>query len=240
MSTTASHPLGDSRLPDRLPGLRGEVPRERVTWVVWFDLAAKLALLCFLALVLIDPEWGNLEGKAPVTRAITYPLFAFTVPVLWVAWLSRRRGAHYPWLADLFITLVCFSDILGNRLDLYDRVGWFDDWIHLVNSALLSAAVILLTLAPGARPSVIIERGVAFGVTASLAWELFEYVSFVTRSPELPTAYADTLGDLLLGWCGSLLAAVVIAFAWRAAARRSEPTPPTGGPQRDDVIQERR
>ena len=35
-----------------------------------------------------------------------------------------------PWLPDLLITITCFTDILGNRMDLYDTVVWFDDWMH--------------------------------------------------------------------------------------------------------------
>jgi hypothetical protein len=31
---------------------------------------------------------------------------------------------------DLLITLTCFTDIMGNRMDLYDTVVWFDDWMH--------------------------------------------------------------------------------------------------------------
>jgi hypothetical protein len=57
------------------------------------DVAAKAALLVFLALVLVDPGYGNLEGKAPVARAVTYPLLAFAVPA---AWWSRRERPTYP------------------------------------------------------------------------------------------------------------------------------------------------
>jgi hypothetical protein len=61
----------------------------------------------------------------------------------------------------------------------------------------------------------VLERSVALGMTAALAWELFELVSFVTRSAELPSAYADTLGDLLAGWIGTVLAALLVHHAWR-------------------------
>ena len=118
------------------------------------------------------------------------------------------------------MTLTCFSDILGNRLDLYDSIGWFDDAIHFVAPGLVSAAAILLTMTSPSLFRLMVERAIAVGMTASLGWELFEYVSFLTRSSELPTAYADTLGDLTLGWAGSLVAAVVVATAWRAEARR--------------------
>lgn len=180
--------------------------------VAALDLAAKGTLLCLLLLVLVEPSWGNLEGKAPVMRAITYPLFAFAVPLVWV--LRGRRGS-FPWLADLLITLMCFSDILGNRLDLYDEIVWFDDWMHFMNTALLSTAFVVLTMTRRKSSIEIMEGAVSVGLTAALAWELFEYVSFLTRSAEWPTAYSDTLGDLILGWLGSMVAGAVLAIVWR-------------------------
>ena len=44
--------------------------------------------------------------------------------------------------------MTCFSDFLGNRLNLYDTVVWFDDFMHFANTGLLTAAFLLLTMAP--------------------------------------------------------------------------------------------
>lgn len=176
------------------------------------DVLGKAVLLVFLVVVLLDPAWGNLEGKAPTARALTYPLLAFAVP-LW--WQVRRPSGDYPWLADLLLTLAAFSDILGNRLDLYDRVLWFDDVMHVAVVTCISAALVLLTMTRTTSAVAVLERSVALGMTAALAWELFELVAFITRSAELPSAYADTLGDLLAGWCGTVLAALLVHHAWR-------------------------
>ncbi|MFA6575329.1 MAG: hypothetical protein WCS84_07895 [Nocardioides sp.] len=188
-------------------------PHPGLVLVTVLDVVAKVVLLLLLALVAVNPEWGNLEGKAPVTRAVTYPMFAFILPLVWAAFLRTRRP--FPWVADLLVTLACFSDILGNRLDLYDQITWFDDWMHFMDTGLVSAAVVILTLDHTATRAAVVERAIASGLTASLAWELFEYASFVTRSSELTWAYADTLGDLTLGWLGSVLAALLIHATWR-------------------------
>lgn len=180
--------------------------------VAALDVLGKALLVAFLVVVLLDPEWGNLEGKAPTARALTYPLLAFAVP-LW--WQVRRPARAYPWLADLLLTLAAFSDILGNRLDLYDKVAWFDDVMHVAVITCISAALVLLTLHRTSSAVAVLERSVSLGMTAALAWELFELVSFVTRSAELPSAYADTLGDLLAGWVGTVLAALLVHHAWR-------------------------
>jgi hypothetical protein len=45
-------------------------------------------------------------------------------------------------------------------------------------------------------------------------WEFAEYFTFIRNSPELETAYEDTLGDLALGLSGSVVAALVTAWLW--------------------------
>lgn len=174
--------------------------------VASLDVLAKVTLLVLVIVILIDPTWGNLEGKAPVGRAVVYPLWALVVPAYW--WL-RRRGP-FPWLPDLLFTLTSFSDVLGNRLDLYDSVFWFDDFMHFACTGLISAGMVLLTEHPHERLRDTATRAIAFGLTASMAWEIWEYVSFVTHSDELGTAYGDTLGDLSHGWLGAVVAAFVV------------------------------
>jgi hypothetical protein len=178
------------------------------------DVAAKSGLVLMLATAVFYPEIGNLEGKAAGLRAIAYPLLSFTVPMIWyVAWRDR---ASFPWLADLLVTITCFTDILGNRLDLYDSVVWFDDWMHFMNTGLLAAAVILLTLHRSASYAAVLERALAFGATAAIAWELAEFFAFIRFSPERQLGYTDTLGDLTLGVIGCVVAGSVVWGLWRA------------------------
>ena len=198
------------------------------------DVAAKAILLLLLLTVVISPEVANLEDKGATARAIGYPLLAFTIPAVWfVRWRDR---ASFPWLADLLVTITCFSDTLGNRLDLYDTIRSFDDWMHFINTGLLTAAFLLLTLHHGATLGAVVERSLAFGVTAALAWELAEYVAFLSTSGAVDR-YADTLGDLTLGALGSLVAGLVVHRAWqnghlRSAAPQIDSRPPTLAPRR--------
>jgi hypothetical protein len=94
-------------------------------------------VLLFLVRVLLDPGWAHLEGKAPVARVVLYPLATALLP-LW--WSARSRAGEFPWLPQLLVVLICLLDLVGNRLDLYDSVVWFDDAVHGVGSALVSAA----------------------------------------------------------------------------------------------------
>jgi len=105
--------------------------------------------------------------------------------------------------------------VLGNRMDLYDTVVWFDDWMHLMNTGLLAAALVLLTLPRSASLPSVLERALAFGATAAIAWEVGEYFAFISKSTERRFAYTDTLGDLALGTLGAVVAAVVIHQLWQ-------------------------
>jgi hypothetical protein len=177
------------------------------------DVSAKTLLVLLLALALLYPDSGHLRDKAAGLRAIGYPLISFAIPILW--WATLKDRVVFPWVADVLVTMTCFTDVLGNRLDLYDTVVWFDDWMHLMNTGLVTAAVVLLTLPRDCSLPRVLERSLAFGATAAIAWELGEFFAFVGGSSERRFAYADTVGDLGLGVLGALAAGLVVHQLWR-------------------------
>lgn len=182
------------------------------------NIAAKAALLVLLATALALPDLGHMQDKAAELRAVAYPLLSFAIPLIWLVWWRDR--VPFPWLADLLVTLTCFSDILGNRINLYDTVVWFDDWMHFMNTGLLAAAAIVLTLPRYSSFLAILERAFAVGATAAIAWEIAEYFAFISTSSERRGAYTDTLSDLGLGVLGAFVAAVVIHRLWRTRHRQ--------------------
>ena len=179
------------------------------------DLAVKVGLVLLLVAAVAFPDLSGIKGKASTARLVVYPIGALALPLWWWAH-GRRRAARtarggFPWTADLLVTLPWLLDLLGNRADLFDTVTWWDDGMHFLNWALLTAGVLLAWQPRGTSRGVVVLCGLAFGMSAALLWELGEYVAFVRGSPELATAYTDTLGDLTLGSLGSLLAGLVVA-----------------------------
>ncbi len=156
-------------------------------------------------------------------RALTYPISALLVPVVW--WIvGRRRGRApaYPYALDVLLVMPFLIDTAGNALDLYDRIDWWDDFNHFLNWAILVAGFgqLLLRLPVGKLSTA--GLAVGFGSVTAVIWEFAEYFTFVRNSPELETAYTDTLGDLALGLTGSVLAAVVTAWGlWPRRKLRS-------------------
>lgn len=187
------------------------------------DIAAKTIMVLLLVSALIDPSSVNLEGKAASARAVSYPLLAFAVPMFWY---SYRRDQQYPWLIDLMVTIPCFSDLLGNRMGLYESVWWFDDLLHFVNTGLLAGAAILFTKSRTSTLGELIERGVAVGLSAAVVWEIGEYFAFLSKHAASGAPYADTLADIALGGTGSVLAAILIHRLWQSTVDDPTDLPP--------------
>jgi hypothetical protein len=178
---------------------------------IWLaiDIGLKVALVGLLLLAVLFPHLPQFEGKAMGGRALVYPLSTLVVPVVWFIWFRR---APYPIAIDILVVLPFFIDTAGNALDLYDTIWWWDDANHLVNWAILTAgASLALSYLPLGRLTRF-ALGVGFGAITAIGWELAEYVTFIRDSPELATAYTDTLGDLLLGTLGAVVGSGVVAF----------------------------
>jgi hypothetical protein len=143
------------------------------------------------------------------------------VPAIWAA---RGRRPPFPYAVDALFVLPFLIDTIGNALDLYDTIDWWDDANHFVNWALLSASVGLALLRTRLEPLVIFGLVAGFGAVTAILWELGEYFAFIRNSPELATAYTDTLGDLALGLAGSVLAATLtVTLLWpRPSASRAD------------------
>ena len=176
----------------------------------WLDIAVKAALVCLLAFGAFS-GLQQFEGKAFVWRLATYPIAALIIPVIWAV---RGRKPGYLYSADILLTLPFLIDTVGNALDFYDAIEWWDDANHLVNWALLSGAMGAIWR-PRFSSWTTLGLVVGFGAATAILWEIAEYLAFIRNSPELATAYQDTLGDMALGLAGSFLAGLGFGFAPR-------------------------
>jgi hypothetical protein len=173
----------------------------------WSLAAVKGALVVALLLPALNPGWQQYEDKGMHWRVLVFPLVGLLLPMLW---RTTARRTPYPYLADGLVVLVPLTDVLWNTLDAYDRVWWWDDLNHLVNSALIATAI-GLWLRRFALDSVA-GFSLVFGIGVALAvgWELAEYASWAAGASE-PQTYGDTIGDLTLAVVGTALAAAVLA-----------------------------
>lgn len=189
--------------------------------ILFLDIAVKVALIALLLHAVANPDLPQYSGKAMIGRAVTFPIAAFLVPAVW--WFGFR-GRPYPAAVDLLFTAPFLIDVVGNALGLYDSIEWWDDANHFVNWMLLTAGAALVLHSTGLGRLNCFGLAVGFAAVSAIAWELAEYVTFIRFSPELTTAYIDTLGDLTLGTLGGAVGAAIVGLTSDQATERSSPT----------------
>ncbi len=182
--------------------------------ILWLDIAVKVALIALLLHAVANPDLPQYSGKAMSGRALAFPIAAFLVPAVWAL---RFRDRPYPAGVDLLFTAPFLIDVVGNALGLYDAIDWWDDANHFFNWMLVTAAAALVLRSTGLGRLNRFGLAVGFATLTAIAWELAEYVTFIRFSPELATAYTDTLGDLTLGTLGGALGAAI--FGWSPRRR---------------------
>jgi hypothetical protein len=193
--------------------------RTRLLWTL--DIVIKIGLVLLLAHAMLFPDLPQYAGKGIGSRLVLYPLGVVIVPLVW--WVSGRirgRRGPYPLVADILISAPFTIDTLGNALNLFNTIDAWDDLMHFTQWLLLLGGIGVL-LAPRVRPRWALGLLVAsLGAYVAVAWEVAEYWAFIRTSPELQTAYTDTLGDMVLGSLGSTVAGLVVSWT---LARGSEP-----------------
>ena len=176
----------------------------------WFPgLILAVTVVELLAAVVV-PGADQFDDKGWAVRLFAYPALMLLAPLTW--WLARgRRGARpAPYVAFGLIMLPFLSDTTGNWLDLFRRVGWWDDLSHFAHWFLLCAGIGLL-IAPHVRPRWVVAPLVAgLGAVLALGWELGEYALFIGSGKEAGGAYRDTLGDETLGTSGAVVAGLLV------------------------------
>jgi hypothetical protein len=194
------------------------------------SLALKAALVALLLFALLHPDWDRFAAKAMGIRAMTYPLSAVLIPVIWFAWSRLRGPVRYPWDVDALIVAPFVIDVAGNAVNFYDTLSWFDDFCHFTNWALLSAAAgCALRRGPVLSRWMLAFTCAGLGAIAAILWELAEYSTFIMNTTEVVDIYRDTLGDEALGLGGATVAGVLLAVLSPrrpAVSAAEEPSPP--------------
>ena len=189
----------------------------RRAWL-WLDVTLKALVIGLTAL----GAFGGLERfeeKGFGWRLLWYPIAVLALPVLWYV---LKKSGPYPYLADVLITIPFFVDVMGNVLNLYDTIDWWDDVNHFANWVFLSLGVGVLLLRTAFQPIALAGFVLAFGASLAILWELGEYLTFIrTNEDEFATAYTDTLGDLTFDLVGALIAAGITYRMARGRHRRA-------------------
>lgn len=214
------------KLRRELTILRREIPLP--VYLFWW--------LCRLAMITVTVLVVRKGGDAGHFRLqmIANTALTFVLPELHLLPRSRFTLARLPYRAQtaacLMVVITC---ILGNHLNVYGRLWWFDTFVHLLAGAIcVPMGVDLITAAANGkeRLSPLMASVAGFGLSCftSLAWECYEFLfdwfcddctqnwrgtpvgPLLALHPTDPLRFPlyDTMSDLLAGLLGALLTAV--------------------------------
>lgn len=136
------------------------------------------------------------------------------------------RLVDLPRLYDLaFLTALSLQG-WGEVAGLYDRLGWFDNVVHLTVPSLIAPVIYValarLDVVPDPKDETNAQHLVgvwivtfALGGTAGAIWEVIEWASDARLGTDLQLGNTDTVSDLLLDLCGALVGAGLLVL-WTA------------------------
>jgi hypothetical protein len=129
---------------------------------------------------------------------------------------------------DIAFGLTLLVAVWSSVLDIYVTTPWWDLPVHLVTNGLCAAVLYILLqrarVLPDAaalpRPlltTVVVTT--ALGCALGVIWEVLEWLGHTFLDPAIFVGYTDTIGDLVWGAAGSVLAGLAMTFlAGRADA----------------------
>ncbi|MDN3495232.1 hypothetical protein QL996_04775 [Planococcus sp. APC 4015] len=142
-------------------------------------------------------------------------ILALALPALLIPRFIGARPAF-----DIFFGVAVLVAAWSNVLDLYTTVPGWDLIVHFVCTGAI-AAMTYLTLvgfnvvpspqAAGARRRTPVVIVIAVGLAASAVWEMVEWAGKTFVTSEIFVTYDDTIGDMVAGGLGGVVAAIVVA-----------------------------
>ncbi|GGI43597.1 hypothetical protein GCM10010932_00390 [Agromyces flavus] len=158
------------------------------------------------------------------------PLGAVSLAFVSGAMLLPRALAVRPGF-DIAYCVIALVSVWSSVTDLYVTVKWWDLPMHFLMTA-LAAAVCYIPLErfgvvaeASTLPRPLLSTSVvttAIGLALATFWEMFEWFGKTFLDETIYVGYRDTIGDIVAGGLGSLLAGlimpVLVAQPGRAAA----------------------
>ncbi|GGE93752.1 hypothetical protein [Mycetocola zhadangensis] len=152
------------------------------------------------SLVVVAIGWGFVE------------MAVFSLALLGVV-APRFLGARA--LLDAASGIVVLVAAWSAVLDLYNSIPWWDIVVHFALNGLVAALAWVLCLRLGVSLAGMSERRsyaltivltTALGLATGALWEMGEWLGHTYIDDTIYVAYNDTIGDLVAGGLGSILA----------------------------------
>ncbi|MBC7441494.1 MAG: hypothetical protein H7311_03075 [Ramlibacter sp.] len=179
-----------------------------------------LALIC---IVVAGLGWGLISG--------------LSLAVVFVGMFIPRLLGLRP-SVDIVFGIVVLISVWSSVLHIYIATRWWDLPMHMITNGLCAALSYLLLVRLGVLPDAetlprpMLSAAVmttALGLSLGVLWEVFEWFGHTYIDEEIFVDYVDTIGDLVWGGVGSLLAGFSMSFLTGRSATADRPSRPPPG-----------
>lgn len=174
-------------------------------------------------LIVHGPRWARVTTDAAAVAGVLSFVAAFWWDAVAVALfalvllgltLPRVAGLPAPLQATSGVTLVVAA--WAATLDWYAVVPPLDLLAHVLANGLLAATAVIISTRAGIIPPAPTRPGMvlvttAVGALLGVLWEVGEWLGHTWLDDAINVGYDDTMGDLLAGTVGSLLAGSALA-----------------------------
>jgi hypothetical protein len=161
-----------------------------------------------------------------VVAGLVWGAVAFWVCALSLLGVYAARFLGFRPALDIGLGITLLVAAWSSVLDLYTTVTGWDLVVHFVANGLLAAAFCIMLVRAGVLPGTgtrvqAAAQTVFVGLGAAVVWEIAEWVGHNFVDPTIYVAYDDTIGDLVAGGLGSVVAGLalpVLAAGGRVAS----------------------
>jgi len=167
-----------------------------------------LALLVFL----LQKNWLSAASALSILLILSAPFY-----------LKRRYQFYIPFEFEIVaLIFIYLSVILGDWQKLYDKIWWWDIYLHLTSGILLGLLgffiLYLLNQNKGfkikLRAGFVALFSLTFAVTTGVLWEFFEYgTDYFFHTNMQRSGLADTMWDLIMDFVGAFIISSV-GYLW--------------------------
>ncbi|WP_162942726.1 hypothetical protein [Cryobacterium soli] len=176
-----------------------------------------LRALAVVGIIVASVGWGPLSGVSLAVVAV-----GMLVPRL----LGLRASV------DIAFGIVVLVAVWSSVLDIYITTRWWDLPVHFVTNGLCAALlyIVLVQLrivaAQDSLPRPMLSTVVvttALGLGLGVIWEVFEWIGHTFLNPAIFVGYTDSIGDLVWGGAGALLAGCCMTYLTDGAVSAKAP-----------------
>ena len=120
----------------------------------------------------------------------------------------------------IYILFIFLAHFLGVIVNLYDKIYWFDKFVHFISGIITSlvALYIIVKFKKDDNKKFTVLFVISFSLMCAALWEIFEFTASccfnVDPQTVLVTGVSDTMGDIIVAFLGSIIVSICYYYEY--------------------------